>query len=198
MMSILTTAKQRQDSSDPRQVRRQNWTLHHPEIGCRTCNLPSQPADFRAQAPQPAGTSSRSAMPKNPRLDNEANLLIDRISRYLAEARQLDPATSALLEDVATHLQQALLADPAQRPCPPLRVRTMRELQPVLTALRERCIREAATAALGAAAGPWLSAAETQAGASRLDVSKESRAQLLRMRAALSNAKGIHRRCHNR
>lgn len=198
MMSILTTAKQRQDSSDPCRVRRQNWTFHHPETGYRTGDLPSQPAGFRCQAPQPARTNSRSTMPKNPRLDNEANLLIDRITRCLAEARPLDPATSGLLEDVAAHLQQVLLADPAQRPCPPLRVRTMRELQPVLTALRERCITEAATAALGAAAGPWLSAPETLAGASRLDVSKESRAQLLRMRAALSNAKGIHRRCHSR
>ena len=198
MMSILTTAKQRQDSSDPRHVRRQNWALHHPQTGCRTRDLPSQPAGLRPQAPQPTETNSRSVMPKNPRLDNEANLLIDRITRCLAEARQLDPATSALLEEVAAHLQQVLLTGPAQRPCPPLRVRTMRELQPVLTALRERCIREAATAALGAAAGPWLSAAETQAGASRLDVSKESRTQLLRMRAALSNAKGIHRRCHIR
>lgn len=131
-------------------------------------------------------------------LDNQANRLIDRITRHLGEGRQLDPATSALLEDVAAHLQQAVHWDPPQGDCPPLRVRTMRELQPVLTALRERCITEAATAALGAAAGPWLSAVETHAGASRLDVSKESRAQLLRMRAALSNAKGIHRRCHSR
>ncbi|MEG1680060.1 MAG: hypothetical protein RR326_08190 [Stenotrophomonas sp.] len=197
-MSFLTTAKQRQDSSVPRHMRRQASSPRHPGTGFRTRDLLSPSADFRTQTSLPTTTNPQSAMPKNPRLDNEANLLIDRITRRLAEARPLDPATSALLEDVAAHLQQAVLADPAQRPYSPLHVRTMRELQPVLTALREQCITEAATAALGAAAGRWLSSSESEAGASRLDVSKESRAQLLRMRAALSNTKGIHRRCHSR
>jgi len=198
MMRSLTTARQCLDPGNPGCLQQHDRSRRLSGPDCRTRVLPPRSACSGALASPQGRTNSPPAMPKKTSLDNQANRLIDRISRCLAEARQLDPATSALLEDMAAHLQQAMHPEPPQGDCPPLRVRTMHELQPVLTALRERCIREAATAALGAAAGPWLSAAETHAGASRLDVSKESRAQLLRMRAALSNAKGIHRRCNNR
>ena len=133
-------------------------------------------------------------MPKKSRLANDTHLLIDRIKQRLPEVQQADAITSALLADVVAHLQSALVAGHAGQSIAPLRVRTLHELQPVLKALRERCIQEAAKATLGASAGRWLSDPDAATGTSRLEVSKQSRAQLLRLRAVLSSTRAsLHR-----
>lgn len=117
--------------------------------------------------------------------DGEAQRLIGRIVQRISDIQQFDPATAELLAAVASHLRRTAQANAGASTKAPLQVRSIPELQPALKALREQCIKEAATAALGTSAEQWLRDPETARGASRLEVSRESRAQLLRLRTAL-------------
>ncbi|MBD9536279.1 hypothetical protein IB227_10515 [Stenotrophomonas sp. STM01] len=111
--------------------------------------------------------------------------LHERVAQRSTEIRQTDPLSAALLAAAAVQLRRQAQNERSARSTPALRVRTLRELQPVLTALRQACIQEAALAALGPSAPGWLRGTDARTGASRLAASRESRSELTRLLDAL-------------
>lgn len=107
--------------------------------------------------------------------------LHELVAQRSAEIRHSDPLTSALLATVAVHLRRRARNQRTACNPPTLQVRTLRELQPVITALRLVCIQEAAAAALGPSAPCWLHGTDPKTGTSRLEACKESRAELTRL-----------------
>ncbi|MEA5668778.1 hypothetical protein VA603_14620 [Stenotrophomonas sp. MH1] len=108
--------------------------------------------------------------------------LHERVAQRSAQISQTDPLSAALLAAAAVQLRRQAHNE---RSTPALRVRTLRELQPILTALRQACIQEAALAALGPSAPGWLRGTDARTGASRLAASRESRSELTRLLDAL-------------
>ncbi len=76
-------------------------------------------------------------------LDLSAIELNDLIEQRLAEIGATDPTTAALLLAVSVHLRLHFLPAPSTHAKPPMKVRTLQELQPVVASLRSAHLREA-------------------------------------------------------